>query len=112
MPDMRLAQSAAKAGLGGLAFYRGIPGTVGGALRMNAGAHGAETTQVFASARAVDRAGNIHVLSHADMGFTYRHCAVPDDFIFTEATFQGTPGDPAESDARDAVERLRTGIGA
>jgi UDP-N-acetylmuramate dehydrogenase len=96
MPDMRLAQSAAKAGLAGLAFYRGIPGTVGGALRMNAGAHGSETTQVFASARAVDRRGNIHVLSHADMGFTYRHCAVPDDFIFTEATFQGTPGDPAE----------------
>jgi UDP-N-acetylmuramate dehydrogenase len=96
MPDMRLAQMAAKEGLAGLAFYRGIPGTVGGALRMNAGAHGAETTQVFAGARAVDRAGNIHVLSHADMGFTYRHCAAPDDFIFTEATFQGTPGDPAE----------------
>jgi UDP-N-acetylmuramate dehydrogenase len=96
MPDMRLAQQAAKAGLAGLAFYRGIPGTVGGALRMNAGAHGSETTQVFHGARAVDRQGRIHVLSHADMGFTYRHCAVPDDFIFTEATFQGTPGDPAE----------------
>jgi UDP-N-acetylmuramate dehydrogenase len=96
MPDMRLAQMAAKEGLAGLAFYRGIPGTVGGALRMNAGAHGSETTQVLVGARAVDRAGNIHVLSHADMGFTYRHCAAPDDFIFTEATFQGTPGDPAQ----------------
>jgi UDP-N-acetylmuramate dehydrogenase len=96
MPDMRLAQSAAKAALGGLAFYRGIPGTVGGALRMNAGAHGSETKDVLAGARAVDRAGNIHVLSLADMGFTYRHCGVPEDFIFTEATYQGTPGEVEE----------------
>lgn len=96
MPDMRLAQSAAKAGLSGLAFYRGIPGTVGGALRMNAGAHGGETKDVLAGARAVDRAGAIHVLSLADMGFTYRHCGLPDDLIFTEATFQGMPGDTAE----------------
>jgi UDP-N-acetylmuramate dehydrogenase len=96
MPDMRLAQSAAKAALGGLAFYRGIPGTVGGALRMNAGAHGSETKDVLVGARAVDRAGNIHVLSLADMGFTYRHCGVPEDFIFTEATYQGTPGEVEE----------------
>jgi UDP-N-acetylmuramate dehydrogenase len=96
MPDMRLAQMAAKEGLSGLAFYRGIPGTVGGALRMNAGAHGSETKDVLAGARAVDGGGNIHVLSLADMGFTYRHCGLPDDFIFTEATFQGTPGEVAE----------------
>jgi UDP-N-acetylmuramate dehydrogenase len=96
MPDMRAAQMAAKAGLSGLAFYRGIPGTLGGALRMNAGAHGAETKDVLTGARAVDRRGNIHVLSLADMDFTYRHCGLPDDFIFTEATFQGAPGDPAE----------------
>ncbi len=96
MPDMRFAQSAAKDGLGGLAFYRGIPGTIGGALRMNAGAHGTETKDVLVGARAVDRHGTIHVLSLADMGFTYRHVGVPEDFIFTEATFQGTPGDPAE----------------
>ncbi len=96
MPDMRFAQSAAKEGLGGLAFYRGIPGTIGGALRMNAGAHGTETKDVLVGARAVDRDGTVHVLSLADMGFTYRHSGVPDDFIFTEATFQGTPGDPAE----------------
>jgi len=96
MPDMRAAQSAAKAGLAGLAFYRGIPGTIGGALRMNAGAHGTETKDIFVSARAVDGHGIIHVLTHADMHFTYRHCGLPEDFIFTEATFQGTPGDPAE----------------
>lgn len=93
VPDANLARAAAKAGIAGLAFYRGIPGSIGGALRMNAGAHGRETTDVLVSARAVDRAGTIHVLTHADMGFTYRHCAVPPDWIFTQATFAGTPGD-------------------
>ena len=63
---------------------------------MNAGAHGRETKDVLVEARAVDRAGRVHVLSHADMGFAYRHTAVPADWIFTEALFQGTPGDPAE----------------
>ena len=96
VPDVKVARAAAAAGIAGLAFYRGIPGSIGGALRMNAGAHGTETTNVLASARAVDRDGTIHVLSHADMGFTYRHCAIPDDWIFTQATFQGTPGDPTE----------------
>ena len=96
MPDVKVARAAADAGIGGLAFYRGIPGSIGGALRMNAGAHGRETKDVLVEARAVDRDGNIHVLSVADMGFTYRHCGVPDDWIFTEALFQGTPGDPAE----------------
>ena len=96
VPDVKVARAAAAAGIAGLAFYRGIPGSIGGALRMNAGAHGTETTNVLVSARAVDRDGNIHVLSHADMGFTYRHCGIPDDWIFTQATFQGTPGDPAE----------------
>ena len=78
----------------GLAFYRGIPGSIGGALRMNAGAHGRETKDVLVAARAVDPEGNIHVLSLADMKFTYRHCGIPDDWIFTEALFQGAPGDP------------------
>ena len=96
VPDVKVARAAAAAGIAGLAFYRGIPGSIGGALRMNAGAHGTETTNVLVSARAVDRDGNIHVLSHADMGFTYRHCAISPDWIFTEGTFQGTPGDPAE----------------
>ncbi len=96
VPDVRLAQAAAKAGIAGLAFYRGIPGTVGGALRMNAGAHGGETRDVLVEARAVDGAGRVHVLSSVDMNFTYRNCGAPADFIFIGALFQGTPGDPAE----------------
>ncbi len=96
VPDMRLAQAAAKAGIGRLAFYRGIPGTVGGALRMNAGAHGSETKDVLLEARAVDGYGRIHRFSNADMKFVYRNCGVPSDFIFTEALFQGTPGDMEE----------------
>jgi UDP-N-acetylmuramate dehydrogenase len=95
VPDQKLARASADAGLAGLAFYRGIPGSIGGALRMNAGAHGRETTDVLVSARAVDRSGTIHELTHADMGFTYRHSAVPADWIFTSATFQGSPGDPS-----------------
>jgi UDP-N-acetylmuramate dehydrogenase len=96
VPDMRLAQAAAKAGIARLAFYRGIPGTVGGALRMNAGAHGAETKDVLIEARAVDRAGRIHTLSLADLAYSYRHCGAPEDLIFTEALYQGEPGDPEE----------------
>jgi UDP-N-acetylmuramate dehydrogenase len=96
VPDVKVARAAAEAGIGGLAFYRGIPGSVGGALRMNAGAHGRETKDCLVGARAVDLDGNIHVFSLADMGFTYRHCGVPDGWIFTEATFEGKPGDPAE----------------
>jgi UDP-N-acetylmuramate dehydrogenase len=94
VPDVKVARAAAEAGIAGLSFYRGIPGSIGGALRMNAGAHGTETKDVLVSARAVDRQGNIHVLSLADMGFTYRHCAIPDDWIFTQATYEGKPGDP------------------
>jgi UDP-N-acetylmuramate dehydrogenase len=96
VPDVKVARAAADAGIAGLAFYRGIPGSIGGALRMNAGAHGRETKDVLVGARAVDRQGKVHVLSLADMGYTYRHCGVASDWIFTEATFQGTPGDPAE----------------
>jgi len=96
VPDVKVARAAADAGIEGLAFYRGIPGSIGGALRMNGGAHGTETKDVLIQARAVDRQGDIHVLSLADMGFSYRHCSIPTDWIFTEATFQGRPGDPAE----------------
>jgi UDP-N-acetylmuramate dehydrogenase len=95
VPDMKAARAAADAGISGLAFYRGIPGSIGGALRMNAGAHGRETKDVLIEARAVDRQGNIHILSLPDMGFTYRHCAVPEDWIFTQALFQGEAGEPA-----------------
>ena len=95
LPDVKVARAAADAGIAGLAFYRGIPGSIGGALRMNAGAHGRETKDVLIGARAVDRDGHVHELGLEDMGFTYRHCAVPEDWIFTEAVFQGSAGEPA-----------------
>jgi len=96
VPDVRLAQAAASAGIAGLAFYRGIPGTIGGALRMNAGAHGCETKDVLVEARAISRNGDLHVYDNAGMGFTYRHCSVPDDHIFTHAIFEGRKGGRAE----------------
>ena len=95
VPDLRVAKAAQEAGVAGLAFLRGIPGAVGGALRMNGGAYGRETKDVLVEARGVDRAGNVAVYSNAGMDFSYRHCGVPDDVIFTTALFQGTPGDPA-----------------
>ena len=95
VPDVKVARTATEAGIDGLAFYRGIPGAIGGALRMNAGAHGTETKDVLLQARAVDRNGQLHTLSNADMGYSYRHCSVSEDWIFTEAVYQGRPGDPA-----------------
>jgi UDP-N-acetylmuramate dehydrogenase len=95
VPDVKVARAAQDAGLAGLAFYRGIPGSIGGALRMNAGAYGRETRDALIEARALDRAGKVHVLSNADMGYTYRHSDVPGDFIFTQATYAGTSGDRA-----------------
>jgi len=91
--DVKLASAAAKAGIAGLAFFRGIPGTIGGALRMNAGAYGAETRDVLVCCRGVDRNGTVVELSNADMGFSYRRCAIADDVIFTSAVFAGSPGD-------------------
>ncbi len=108
VPDVKVARAAAEAGIAGLAFYRGIPGSIGGALRMNAGAHGSETKDVLVEARAVDRQGNIHVLSLAEMGFRYRHCSISKDWIFTEAVFQGRPGDKAEIlEQMEAVAQYR-----
>ena len=94
VPDLRVAKAAQEAGIAGLAFYRGIPGAIGGALRMNGGAYGRETKDVLIEARGIDRAGNVRTYTNAEMGFTYRHCGVGDDVIFTEALFQGTEGDP------------------
>lgn len=96
VPDVKVARAAAEAGITGLAFYRGIPGSIGGALRMNAGAHGRETKDCLVSARAVDLDGNIYVLSNADMDFSYRHCGIQDGWIFTEATYSGPLGVPSE----------------
>ncbi len=96
VPDVKVARAAADAGISGLSFYRGIPGGVGGALRMNGGAHGKETKDVVIEIRAVDRQGNIHVLPVDELHYTYRHCGAPEDLIFTEALFQGEPGEPAK----------------
>jgi len=93
--DVKLATAAAEAGIAGLAFYRGIPGAVGGALRMNAGAYGAETKDVLVSCRGVDRKGRLHVFTNAAMGFTYRHANVPHDLIFISALYEGKAGDRA-----------------
>ncbi len=92
--DVMVAREAQKAGIAGLAFLSGIPGSIGGALRMNGGAYGGETKDVLVEARGVDRQGNLHTFSNADMGFSYRHCGVADDVIFTQALFQGRPGEP------------------
>ena len=108
LPDKRLAAFALEEGLGGFAFFHGIPGTVGGALRMNAGANGAETCERLVEAAAIDRAGKRHVLTNADMGFTYRHSAAADDLIFTDALFSGAPADRAAIEAEmHAVEEHR-----
>jgi UDP-N-acetylmuramate dehydrogenase len=93
--DVKLAMAAAETGIGGVAFYRGIPGAIGGALRMNGGAYGSETKDVLVSCRGVDRSGQLHTFTNAEMDFSYRHCGIAIDVIFTSALFGGHPGDPA-----------------
>ncbi|MBS0470680.1 MAG: UDP-N-acetylmuramate dehydrogenase [Proteobacteria bacterium] len=102
--DANVAKLAADAGIAGLEFLRGIPGTVGGALRMNAGCYGREIKDVFIRATAIDGKGNRVVLDAATMGFTYRHTDAPEDLIFVEAVFEGTRDDPAAIRAR--MEKL------
>jgi len=119
VPDVKVARTAQEEGLAGLAFLRGIPGGIGGALRMNGGAYGRETKEALVEARAVDRQGRVHVLSNADMHYTYRHCGAPEDFIFTQALFQGEPGDrnaiAAEMDkiteSREATQPIKSRTG-
>jgi UDP-N-acetylmuramate dehydrogenase len=103
MLDVMVARAAQKEGLAGLAFLSGIPGTIGGALRMNGGAYGGETKDILIEARGVDRAGNLRTWSNAEMGFSYRHCSVPEDVIFTQATFRGRAGD-ADAIAAEMAE--------
>jgi UDP-N-acetylmuramate dehydrogenase len=107
VPDVRLARFAQENSIDALTFLRGIPGTIGGALRMNGGAYGGETKDVLVAARAVDRSGQIHVLSNADMHYSYRHCGAPEEMIFTEALFQGRPGNAAEIAA--AMDKITEG---
>ncbi len=97
--DAPVAKRAAAAGIAGLEFYRGVPGTIGGALAMNAGAYGGETKDVLVEAVAYDRAGERVVLSNAEMDFAYRHCGAAEGLVFTEALFEGRPGVSAEIEA-------------
>lgn len=117
--DPNVAKAARDAGLAGLAFLSGVPGAVGGAVRMNAGAYGHEIKDVFVSATAVDRNGTIHTLGPGDLGFSYRHSDLADDWIVTDAVFRGTPGErtaiAAEMDriqaAREETQPIRTRTG-
>ena len=103
-PDQFVAKAAAKAGVDGLAFLRGVPGSIGGALVMNAGAHGGEIKDALIEAHGLDRAGARRVFSRPDMGFSYRHSSAPEDVVFTAAVFQGRPGEPAAIEAE--MERI------
>jgi UDP-N-acetylmuramate dehydrogenase len=106
--DAAVARAAADAGIGGLEFLRGVPGTIGGALRMNAGCYGREIKDIFVEATAITGKGEKITLKPADMGFVYRKSAVPDDYIFVEAVFEGEAGDPVQVKARmDALVEQR-----
>ncbi len=117
--DQRVAQEAQRAGLAGLEFLIGIPGTVGGAVRMNAGAFGGETRDRLLWAEALDRRGGLHRLTNAELGFAYRRSALPRDWIVTRAAFEGMPAEPgavlARMDAiraeREAAQPLRVATG-
>ena len=99
--DGAVARSAADAGIAGLEFLRGVPGTIGGALKMNAGCYGREIKDVFVEATAIDAKGNKIKFSSADMNFEYRKArGATDDLIFIEAVFEGTSDDPAAIRAR------------
>jgi UDP-N-acetylmuramate dehydrogenase len=93
--DKRVAETAAAANIGGLEFYFGIPGSIGGALRMNAGANGSETKDVLIEAIGIGRDGTKHVFDNASMQFVYRNSGVDPSIIFTSAKFRGSITDPA-----------------
>lgn len=99
-PDRKVAAVARDHAVAGLEFLTGIPGVIGGAVRMNAGAYGREVVDIITSAEAVDRQGAVHVLTPAALDLTYRHCGVPDDWIFTSATLRGAAGEKAAITAR------------
>ena len=94
--DIAVSNIARNLGVSGLEFLSGIPGTIGGALRMNGGAFGSDMSDVTVSARAIDTDGNFHDLNRSDIGFTYRHTTVPEDWIFVSAKLRGKTGDVLE----------------
>lgn len=117
--DQKVAQVAAAAGLAGIEFMIGIPGTIGGAVRMNAGAFGGETRDRLVWAEALDRQGRLHRLANAELGFRYRHSDLPTDWIVVRAAFALEPGDPDAIKARmeaikaerEAAQPLRVATG-
>ncbi len=119
VPDVKVARTAQEAGIAGLSFLRGIPGAIGGTLRMNGGAYGRETKDTLIEARAVDRSGRVHVLGSVDMHYAYRHCGAPDEYIFTQARFRGERGDPAAiaaemdkiTESREATQPVKSRTG-
>jgi len=109
--DRHVASAAHEAGLGGFHFYHGIPGSIGGALRMNAGANGVETMERVVEVHALDRTGARHILTRAEMGYAYRMSSAPEDLIFTHAILEGYPQDKAEiRAAMDAVQKHRESV--
>ncbi|MBB3217982.1 UDP-N-acetylmuramate dehydrogenase [Ochrobactrum sp. RC6B] len=107
-PDKRVAAAALDAGLAGFHFYHGIPGGIGGALRMNAGANGVETRERVVEVRALDRNGEVQVLSNADMGYAYRQSSASPGLIFTSVLFEGIAGErDAIRQAMDEVQHHR-----
>ena len=119
VPDVRVARFAYDNSIDGLTFLRGIPGSIGGALRMNGGAYGGETKDILVEARGLDRTGKLHVLSNADMKYSYRHCGAAEDLVFTQALLQGRLGNQADilaamdkiTDAREATQPIKTRTG-
>jgi len=117
--DVHVARVAAEAGIAGLEFLSGVPGTIGGALRMNAGAYGREIKDVLVQASALDAQGGKHDLTLDEMGFSYRHCGIAEDWIFTGARLRGEKGEPAEiaqrvaeiRAARETSQPIRTATG-
>jgi UDP-N-acetylmuramate dehydrogenase len=103
-----VSSTARDAGIAGMEFLRGIPGTVGGFIRMNGGAYGREVSDVLVSARLVLRSGEVVEWPIDRFGYTYRHSEVPDGAIVIEGMFRGTPGDPEAIGAEmDAIARAR-----
>ena len=106
--DSRVSVAAANAGIAGMEFFSGVPGTIGGALRMNAGCYGRETKDVLVEAYALNRKGERVTLKNADFHFSYRHTEASEELIFVEALFEGTPDGPAAITERiDALKARR-----
>lgn len=103
LPDVKVANAAAEAGIDGLTFYRGIPGGIGGALYMNAGCYGTETKDRMVELRGVTREGEIVTLTNADMAYRYRKSNGPRGMVFTSAVYQGHAGESADIKSRMKV---------